>query len=62
VNLTLIPSVQKLTMSIAVQAHTHFSNKVVAPVVERSKAMVCCRSLAGIGGSNSAGSMSVCLL
>ena len=46
-------------MSISVPAHTHFSNKLVAPVVERSTVTVCGRSLAGIAGSNPARSMSV---
>jgi len=32
------------------------------PVVARSKACVCCRSLAGIVGSNPARGMDVCLL
>jgi hypothetical protein len=32
------------------------------PVAVRSKAWVCCRSLTGIVGSNTAGGMDVCLL
>jgi hypothetical protein len=32
------------------------------PVGERSKARVCCRSLAGVAGSNSTAGMNVCVV
>jgi hypothetical protein len=57
VNLAIIPLAQKLKMNSPVPACIQINNKAV----ERSAASVCCRSLAGTAGSNSAVAwMSVC--
>ena len=49
--------------SIPVIYHLYTSTEgAPVPLAARSKAWVCCRSLAGITGSNAAGGMDVCFM
>jgi hypothetical protein len=52
----------RLTVSKVLSLTDKYRSTQPIPVVARSKATVCCRSFAGIAGSNSAGGMDVRLL